>query len=41
VIVLPVNKKAHWKDPNNYRRMNLVNSGYKIYTTILNEKLKR
>jgi len=40
-MVLPINKKRYRKDPVNYRRIKVLNSSYKIYTTVLNEKLKK
>ena len=41
VIVIPVYKKGDMKDPYSYRGINFLNSCYKIYTKILNEKLKK
>jgi len=41
VIVTPVYKKGDMKVPDNYRGINFLNSCYKIYTKILNEKLKK
>lgn len=38
--VVPIFKKGDQKDPKNYRGISLLNSCYKIYAQILNEKLK-
>jgi hypothetical protein len=38
VTIIPVNKKGHIKVCENYRGINLLNSGYKIYSNIINNK---
>jgi hypothetical protein len=38
IIVISVHKKGNIKIYENYRRINLLNSSYKIYTNIIKNK---
>lgn len=40
-IIAPLHKKGREDIASNYRGITLLNSGYKIYTAVLNERLKR
>jgi hypothetical protein len=39
-IIVPIYKKGDKRKPENYRGVNLLNTCYKIFSKILNEKLK-
>jgi hypothetical protein len=40
-IIVPVLKKGDKSNPENYKGIRLLNSCYKIYSRLLNEKLKK
>ena len=40
-IIIPIHKKGDVNDPNNYRGITLVSCFAKVYTTVLNNRLKQ
>jgi hypothetical protein len=40
-IIVPILKKGDKSNPENYRGISLLNTCYKIYSRLLNEKLKK
>ena len=38
-VVIPINKKGDRNNPDSYRNISLLNTGYKIYSKVIAERL--